>query len=64
MSSFNLGNIYSLSEKKSLSIINEKCVFLKKHIAAIELKYKKDEKMTQLPSMADDTAKIYSYINK
>jgi len=60
MSSLYLGNSYSLSEEKSYSIINEECSFLRKHIEQVKLKFKNDEKMTQLLSMANDTAKIYS----
>ncbi len=60
MSSFYLGNSYSLSEEKSHSIINEECSFLRKNIEEVKLKFRNDEKMTQLLSMANDTAKIYS----
>ncbi len=45
-------------------MINKECAFLIKNITAIKLKYKKDEKMTKLLSMADDTAKIYYHGRK
>ena len=64
MSSLYLGNSYSLSKGKSHAIINKECAFLKEHITSIKLKYKGNEKMFQLLSMADDTAKIYHYERK
>lgn len=64
ISSLYLGNSYSLSEGESHDMINKECAFLIKNITMIKLKYKKDEKMTKLLSMADDTAKIYYHGRK